>query len=97
MAFFQSYQIRADYSDYIYQTGKSNTLYRQLGFQYDLVFDTYPLIARSLDTQWLKLPFRNSPDNAFMLDLGFAYEENQYAQESRTFMNYKPKTDGTDS
>ena len=91
LAFFQSYQIRADYSDYIYQTGKSNTLYRQLGFQYDLVFDTYPLIARSLDTQWLKLPFRNSPDNAFMLDLGFAYEENQYAQEKQNYYELQTK------
>ncbi len=91
LAFFQVYKIRADYSNYIYKTGKSNTLYRQLSYQYDLVFDTYPLIARSLDPRWLKLPFRNSPDNAFMIDLGFAYEENQYAQKRKEFYELQTK------
>ena len=93
-SFFQTYQIRADYSDYIYNTGKNNTLYRQSGYQYNLVFDTFPLIARTLDPRWLELPFRNSPENAFMIDLGFAYEENQYAQQNNPIMNCKLKTEG---
>ncbi|MEN6444576.1 MAG: hypothetical protein ABFC98_00860 [Candidatus Cloacimonas sp.] len=91
LAFFQTYQLRADYSDYIYNTGKKNTLYRQLSYKYDLVFDTFPLIARTLDSQWLKLPFRNSPDNAFMIDFGFAYEENQYAQEQLSYYELQTK------
>ncbi|HNV92702.1 MAG TPA: hypothetical protein P5518_07335 [Candidatus Cloacimonas sp.] len=91
IAFFQTYQIRADYSDYIYNTGKNNTLYRQLGYQYNLVFDTFPLIARTLDPRWLELPFRNSPENAFMIDLGFAYEENQYAQQKQSYYELQTK------
>lgn len=85
LSFNQSYQVRAEYSDYLFQTGQENSFYRQLGFKYNLVFDTLPLIVRLQDPRWLKLPFRNSPHNAFQLDLGFAYEENQYAREKTDY------------
>jgi len=62
-----------------------------LGYQYNLVFDTFPLIARTLDPRWLELPFRNSPENAFMIDLGFAYEENQYAQQKQSYYELQTK------
>jgi len=91
LAFHQVYQIRADYSDYIYQTANENTFYRQLGFKYNLVFDTFPFIARSQDSRWLKLPYRNSPDNALRLDFGFAYEENQYATEKTGYYQLNTK------
>ncbi|MDD4310175.1 MAG: hypothetical protein PHO32_07325 [Candidatus Cloacimonetes bacterium] len=81
MAFKQVYLLQADYGDYIYDTGKPNTFYRQLGFRYNLILDTFPFIARTQDPRWLTLPFRNSPNNALMVDLGYAYEENQYADQ----------------
>jgi len=81
LSFAQAYQLRAEYTDYLFDTGKDNTFYRQLGYRYDLIFDTLPLIAREKDPRWLKLPFRNRPHNAFQLDLGYAYEENQYANQ----------------
>lgn len=84
-SFNQSYQIRAEYSDYLFETGQENSFYRQLGYKYNLVFDTLPLIVRLQDQRWLKLPFRNSPHNAFQLDLGFAYEENQYARDKQGY------------
>jgi len=91
LALHQVYQIRADYSDYIYDTGKENTFYRQLGFKYNLVFDTFPYISRSQDPLWLKLPYRNSPHNALRLDFGFAYEENQYATEKLGYYQLNTK------
>jgi hypothetical protein len=81
IVFRQAYQLRADYSDYIYVTDKANTFYRQLGYKYNLVWDTFPYIARSGDVRWLNLPFRNSPNNSFLVDMGYAYEENQYADK----------------
>lgn len=81
LMFSQIYQLRSEFSDFIFSTGKLNSFYRQLGYRYNLVFDTFPLIARNQDPLWLGLPYRNSPHNALSCDLGFAYEENQYANE----------------
>ncbi|MDD2228343.1 MAG: hypothetical protein PHY48_02905 [Candidatus Cloacimonetes bacterium] len=80
IAFVQSYQLKADYNDYTY-VGKANTFYRQVAYRYNLIFDTFPFIARSQDPIWLNLPFRSSPDNALLIDMSYAYEENQYADE----------------
>lgn len=91
LLFRQAYQLRADYSDYMYDTGKDNSFYRQLGYKYNLIFDTFPYIARSGDNRWLNLPFRNSPDNAFQIDLGYAYEENQYADQNNNHYDLHTK------
>jgi hypothetical protein len=81
----QAYQLRADYSDYVYDTGKANSFYRQLGYKYNLVFDTFPFIARSQDVRWLSLPFRANVGSSFLVDLGYAYEENQYADKREDY------------
>jgi hypothetical protein len=93
IALLQTYQLKADYNDYIYgvQTGKANTFYRQVAYKYSLIFDTFPYIARSGDLRWLKLPFRSSPDNALLIDMSYAYEENQYADEAVDYYNLHTK------
>ncbi|MDD3235879.1 MAG: hypothetical protein PHH43_06090 [Candidatus Cloacimonetes bacterium] len=93
IAFVQTYQLKADYNDYTYgaQTGKANTFYRQVAYKYNLIFDTFPFIARSQDPIWLKLPFRSSPDNALLVDMSYAYEENQYADEVGDHYNLHAK------
>ncbi|PKN73041.1 MAG: hypothetical protein CVU50_04600 [Candidatus Cloacimonetes bacterium HGW-Cloacimonetes-3] len=93
IALLQTYQLKADYNDYIYgvQTGKENTFYRQVAYKYNLIFDTYPYIARSGDIRWLKLPFRNSPDNALLIDMNYAFEENQYADEVADYYSLHTK------
>lgn len=78
IVFNQSYTIRADYTDYTYE-GKNKALYRQLGYTYNIRFDSFPLIARSGDLNWMNLPYRPSSGNAFLADLAIGYEENQYA------------------
>ncbi len=78
----QAYQIRADYTDYHYPKDRVNKLYRQVGYAYNLIFDSYPYIARSGDDKWLRLPYRRNSSSAFMLDIGYAYEENQYADQA---------------
>jgi hypothetical protein len=85
LMFSQVYQLRSEYSDFIFDTGKQNSFFRQLSYKFNLIFDTFPLIARFQDPIWLSLPYRNSPNNAVSLDLGFAYEENQYANERTGF------------
>ncbi len=93
IAFNQAYQLKADYNDYIYgkQTGKANTFYRQIAYKYNLIFDSFPYVARSGDSRWLSLPFRSSPDNALLVDIGYAYEENQYADKVDNYYNLHTK------
>jgi hypothetical protein len=79
MLFNQDYTIRADYTDYVFDTSEK-ALYRQLTAEYKLVFDSFPYAARSNDQRWMLLPYRNQGDNAFLLDLTFAYERNEYAE-----------------
>jgi len=81
LALRQNYQIRADYTDYYFVGERTNKLYRQVGYGYNLIFDSYPYIARSNDDNWLSMPYRRNRGSAFMIDLGYAYEENQYAFE----------------
>jgi hypothetical protein len=91
VAFRQGYQIRADYTDYYYQTQRINKLYRQVGYHYNLIFDSYPYVARSGDEKWLELPYRRNRGSAFLIDLGYAYEENQYADQEGNFYNISTK------
>ncbi|MCB5251681.1 MAG: hypothetical protein RBR69_07855 [Candidatus Cloacimonadaceae bacterium] len=91
VAFRQSYQIRADYTDYYYQTQRINKLYRQVGYRYNLIFDSYPYLARSGDEKWLRLPYRRNRGSAFLIDVGYAYEENQYADQAGNYYNIKTK------
>lgn len=81
--FKQSYQIRADYTGYMYE-GKDRSIYRQLGYRYNLIFDSFPLIARSGDRRWLDLPYRGTGTNALMTDLFYAYEQNEYGDMMNT-------------
>jgi len=80
MAFRQGYSIRADYTDFMYE-GNTAGLYRQFGCRYNIIFDSFPFIARSGDPVWLGLPYRGSRENAFLADLGFAFEQNEYADQ----------------
>jgi len=92
IALLQSYQLRADYSDYQYaMEGLVNGFYRQVGCKIDLIYDTYPYVARAHDLKWLNLPFRNSPHNSRRLDFGYAYEENQYADDKGSFYEMHTK------
>ncbi len=91
VVFRQGYQIRADYTDYYYQTQRINKLYRQMGYHYNLIFDSYPYIARSGDERWLRLPYRRNRGSAFMINLGYAYEENQYADQAGEYYNINTK------
>lgn len=76
--FNQTYLIRADYTRYVYDAEKRG-LYRQLNLKYNLVFDSFPFIARSSDLRWMLLPYRTKGDNAFLTDFSFAFEQNEYA------------------
>lgn len=81
--FRQNYQIRADYTDYIFKTiERVNGLYRQLSGKYSLVYDSYPLLARSGDGRWMSLPYRPAGENAFSIELSLAYERSEYGQQS---------------
>lgn len=91
VAFRQGYQIRADYTDYYYETQRINKLYRQVGYHYNLIFDSYPYIARSGDERWLQLPYGRNRGSAFLIDLGYAYEENQYADQAGAYYNINTK------
>lgn len=78
----QNYQIRVDYTDYMYQIeGQNNELYRQFTARYNLIFDSLPFIARSGDSRWLELPYRSGDDNAFLLDGLLLYERSEYGYE----------------
>lgn len=91
VVFRQGYQIRADYTHYYYQTQRINNLYRQVGYHYNLIFDSYPYLARSGDERWLQLPYRRNRGSAFLIDLGYAYEENQYADQVGDYYNINTK------
>jgi hypothetical protein len=91
IAFRQSYQLRADYTDFHYETERINRLYRQVGYRYNIIFDSYPYIARSGDEKWLHLPYRRNHGSAIMIDMGYAYEENQYADQSEDYYDINTK------
>jgi hypothetical protein len=90
IAIQQSYWIRADYTDYHYE-GNTAGLYRQLGCKYNLTFDSFPFIARSGDPVWLGLPYRNGGENAFLADLGFSFEQNEYADKIEDYYSIVTK------
>jgi len=92
LQFRQNYQIRADYTDYIYKTEQRvNGLYRQLSGRYSLVYDSFPLLARSGDSRWISLPYRPSGENAFSVELSMAYERSEYGrQEGNQYLMNKP-------
>ncbi|MDD2544202.1 MAG: hypothetical protein PHC57_07210 [Candidatus Cloacimonetes bacterium] len=87
----QSYQIRADYTDYFFGESNQDKLYRQLGYRYNLIFDSYPYVARAGDDKWFQLPYRANHGSAFMAELTFAYEENQYAQQMERYYQINTK------
>lgn len=81
----QNYQIRVDYTDYMYQIeDQNNELYRQFTARYNLIFDSFPFIARSGDNRWLELPYRSGDDNAFLLDGLLLYERSEYGYQEET-------------
>ena len=90
LLFNQRYQIRADYTQYRFETAPQ-TFYRQLELEYKLVFDSFPYAARSQDRRWLLLPYRNSDGSAFVANLSFGYEHNEYADyDGRAYViNFK--------
>jgi len=82
LLFKQEYQIRVDYTKYLYEyifNDQKRSLYRQLAYKYSLVFDSFPFTARSGDLVWMKLPYRRGSGNAFLTDFSFAFEQNDYA------------------
>jgi hypothetical protein len=85
LCFSQSYQIRADYTDFGYTSENTDKLYRQLAFRYSLIFDSFPFVARVGDDKWFLMPYRTNRGSAFMADLSFSYEENQYAVEQARY------------
>lgn len=78
IAFKQSYSIRADYTRFHFAKERSDKLYRQLGYRYSLIFDSFPYLARIKDGRWDNTVFRPNKGSAFMLQLDYGYEENQY-------------------
>ncbi len=77
--FRQNYVIRADYTDYVYESsGYLDNLYRQISLKYSLLFDDYPFIARSNDPVWLQLPYRNHTGNAFSTEFSFQFEQHEF-------------------
>jgi hypothetical protein len=88
----QNYSIRADYTDYAYE-GKDNALYRQLGYKYTLLFDSFPYVARSGDLRWMDLPYRSNAGNSFLVEASFGYEQNDYADQVEDYyqINFKNK------
>ncbi len=78
LLFNQNYLVRADYTSYMYDL-TDKAFYRQLELEYKLVFDSFPFAARSQDQRWLLLPYRNNDGNAFLADLSFGFERNEYA------------------
>lgn len=91
IAFSQEYQIRTDYTDYMFHEKRTDLLFRQLACRYNLVFDSYPYVARSGDDLWFAMPYRSNKGSALLTDLGFSYEENQSAQKELDYydINYK--------
>ncbi|MBM4399335.1 MAG: hypothetical protein FJ041_03260, partial [Candidatus Cloacimonetes bacterium] len=85
----QDYQIRADYDNYYYSQTFSNirdTFYRFVSCGYNLVYDTTPLAAKSIYTNWNNLPYRNRNSNAFRFELSYNWERNETsAQENGVY------------
>jgi len=91
LAFVQAYQVRTDYTDYHYKNSRTDKLYRQLSCSYKLVFDSYPYVARAGDEYWLALPYRSHSGSAFLSDINFSYEENQYGEKQGEYYNIRSK------
>ena len=87
LVFSQDYLIRADYIKYIYLPKKS--FYRQLLLKYDLLFDSFPYIARSSDLRWMQLPYRNQGQNAWLANLTYSFEINEYADFNSNIQVYE--------
>lgn len=90
LLFNQRYQMRADYTQQRFESA-AQTFYRQLEFEYKLVFDSFPYTARSQDRRWLLLPYRSSDGSAFVANLSFGFERNEYADhDGRAYIiNFK--------
>lgn len=78
LLFNQKYLLRADYTQYMFDPS-DKAFYRQLVMEYKIVFDSFPFSARSQDQRWMLLPYRNNDGNAFLADLSFGFERNEYA------------------
>jgi hypothetical protein len=92
VAFIQSYQIRTDYTQYHFQKQRTDKLYRLLACQFNLVFDSFPYVARSGDARWFSMPYRGNSGSAFLSDLSLAYEENQSGDKQGELYNINSKT-----
>lgn len=91
LALVQSYQVRTDYTNYHYKNARTDKLYRQLSCRYNLIFDSYPYVARAGDEHWITLPYRGNSGSAFLCDIGFSYEENQYGEKMGEFYDIRSK------
>ncbi|MCB5234077.1 MAG: hypothetical protein LHW60_02360 [Candidatus Cloacimonetes bacterium] len=91
LAFKQSYQIRTDYTNFIYPQNRENKLYRQLGYKFNLIFDSYPYLARVPDDRWNQLNHRKVAGSSMLLDLCYGYEENQYGQQKEEYYTLDSK------
>ena len=75
----QSYQIRADYDNYVHTNFSEikDTFYRQVSASYHIVYDSTPLAAKLTLPKWNLLPYRSRNMNAVRVDLGFDWERNE--------------------
>jgi len=80
--FRQYYQLRADYTDYSFDTtAHTDGLYRQFAGKLSLIYDSYPALARQGDLRWLSLPFRAVTGSSLLLDLSVGYERSEYGDK----------------
>jgi len=91
LVFMQAYNIRTDYTDFTYNIEQQDNLYRQLHYQYRLLFDSYPYVARSGDSKWLALPYRKSNGNTIKMELSYQYEQNEYGDKAGDYYNISTK------
>lgn len=91
VAFKQSYQLRTDYTDFTYPKSRQNKLYRQLGYKFNLIFDSYPYLARIPDDRWNQLNHRKTSASSMRLDLSYGYEENQYGNQLGSYYTIDSK------
>ena len=91
LVFMQAYNIRTDYTNYMYSIEQPDNLYRQLLYQYRLLFDSYPFVARSGDSRWLALPYRKSNGNIVKMEISYQYEQNEYGDKSGEYYNISTK------
>lgn len=92
VALLQSYQIRTDYTNYRFHKQRTDKLYRLLSCQFNLIFDSYPYVARSGDARWFSMPYRRNSGYAFLSDFSFSYEENQSGDKEGEVYNINHKT-----